>query len=722
MESSLISNRLLNYLEQYEEIDAKGKKELAAGTIEIVGSFFYELSAPSSWHLRDIKRTDHHEFVFSWTSDTEHAICSVCGTVSHARVKSYLTRDIQDLPISEMTVYHAIKANRYYCQNPVCVLQTFIEQFDEIVEKDSRLSNRLKDFIIRQAIESSCNALPKSLRSIGVKVSRDTILRLVKKKGASVLAQNFERDDVKVLSIDDVNLKKGNSSSACSVFIDGETHRALVIVQGATQEIAQKVIKQFPSVDMVSRDRGTAYAAAAKKCDKPQVADGFHLVQNLHEAVKDALYQEIPHDLFLHEGEGWIGTADHPREEPVSDTATSDHSDDLVAMQPATLEKGDIERRIHLAGLTDKQAKKYKKTLEVLELTESGLRTPEIAKRLSVTSKDVSNYRKHASKTIQNAELKIDEYYQLHEQGQWEYHQKTIAQNARPSYESIVAPYKDTVLSMFKEGENHRNIHPVIEKEGFKGSANTVYQYLIKYAHENAIPYGRNCRVIPSEERHVDGAPPRPPRISIERTSRTAIYKRLLHIAAEKRQEIKQALLGLEAVPTDGLNKKNQSNSEQWMNKTCYADSIAEIVFDTEPKKSNVKKKLSKKAFKRLEDAFDLIPCLSAFLLAFYDILLHGEVAKLDRFIEEYQNNSVDPLSVFASGLKKDYEAVKNCLLYPDISNGPMEGTNNKIKMVRRRGYGRAGVELLNALLVLPWYYNDLDESKNGKAQNTTAA
>ena len=38
-----------------------------------------------------------------------------------------------------------------------------------------------------------------------------------------------------------------------------------------------------------------------------------------------------------------------------------------------------------------------------------------------------------------------------------------------------------------------------------------------------------------------------------------------------------------------------------------------------------------------------------------------------------------------------------------------MEGTNNKIKMVRKRGFGRAGLELLNALLVLPWYYKDLD-------------
>ncbi len=90
---------------------------------------------------------------------------------------------------------------------------------------------------------------------------------------------------------------------------------------------------------------------------------------------------------------------------------------------------------------------------------------------------------------------------------------------------------------------------------------------------------------------------------------------------------------------------------------------------------------------------------------------MYKDVTKLDRFIHEYQNDSNEPISVFTTGLKKDFEAVKNCLLYPEISNGPMEGTNNKIKMIRKRGYGRAGIELLNALLVLPWYYRDHEEN-----------
>lgn len=239
--------------------------------------------------------------------------------------------------------------------------------------------------------------------------------------------------------------------------------------------------------------------------------------------------------------------------------------------------RDDLERRIRLAELTGKQADKHKKTMKILELTESGLRTSEIAKRLSMTGQDIWNYRKNAPETIQNVELKIDEYYQYYEQRQ--YRQKTIAKNARPLSESIVEPYRETVLSMFKEGKNHRKIYPAIKKEGFDGSANAIYQYLIKYAHENSIPYGRNHRVVPPEERTTDGAPPRLLRILIERTSRTTIYECLLNVAATRREEIKQAFLGIEI--KDSQAKKDQSDSEEWINKSSYADSIAEIVFET---------------------------------------------------------------------------------------------------------------------------------------------
>ncbi len=63
----------------------------------------------------------------------------------------------------------------------------------------------------------------------------------------------------------------------------------------------------------------------------------------------------------------------------------------------------------------------------------------------------------------------------------------------------------------------------------------------------------------------------------------------------------------------------------------------------------------------------------------------------------------------FAVELQKDYEGIINNFQYPDISNGPIEGTNTKLKLIRRRGYGRAGLELLNAIAVLGGHVIDID-------------
>lgn len=99
---------------------------------------------------------------------------------------------------------------------------------------------------------------------------------------------------------------------------------------------------------------------------------------------------------------------------------------------------------------------------------------------------------------------------------------------------------------------------------------------------------------------------------------------------------------------------------------------------------------------------FPIIPTLIGFLSAFYNIFDTRDINKLDNFINNYKDNDDASIAQFARGLLDDYDAIKNSLLYSDISNGPIEGINNKIKMIKRRSGNRAGVELLNAYLVLP--------------------
>ena len=56
----------------------------------------------------------------------------------------------------------------------------------------------------------------------------------------------------------------------------------------------------------------------------------------------------------------------------------------------------------------------------------------------------------------------------------------------------------------------------------------------------------------------------------------------------------------------------------------------------------------------------------------------------------------------FARGIRSDQAAVKAAFSLP-WSNGPTEGHVNRLKFIKRQGYGRAGFELLKRrVLPLP--------------------
>ena len=113
------------------------------------------------------------------------------------------------------------------------------------------------------------------------------------------------------------------------------------------------------------------------------------------------------------------------------------------------------------------------------------------------------------------------------------------------------------------------------------------------------------------------------------------------------------------------------------------------------------KKKRPAPRFDTLVAAYPLIAVLVKFLSDCYAVVDAADPAALTAFIQRYRDSEIGPLATYVAGLQQDYEAVANSLRYPDISNGPLEGVNSRIKMKHRRGAGRAGIELLNAYNVL---------------------
>ncbi len=99
--------------------------------------------------------------------------------------------------------------------------------------------------------------------------------------------------------------------------------------------------------------------------------------------------------------------------------------------------------------------------------------------------------------------------------------------------------------------------------------------------------------------------------------------------------------------------------------------------------------------YEKYPNIFTLKECVEEFRYIFDK----RSMPSLYLFIEKYKECSLAPIKSFAVSLEKDISAVENAVA-SDYSNGFIEGTNNKIKTIKRAMYGRCGTRLLKAKLM----------------------
>ena len=77
----------------------------------------------------------------------------------------------------------------------------------------------------------------------------------------------------------------------------------------------------------------------------------------------------------------------------------------------------------------------------------------------------------------------------------------------------------------------------------------------------------------------------------------------------------------------------------------------------------------------------------------------HDPVA-LDRWLDQASASTLKPFQSFAASLRRDYDAVR-AGVEQKWSTGPVEGEINRLKMVKRAMFGRAGFPLLQRRVLL---------------------
>ncbi|MFE3781097.1 transposase [Amycolatopsis sp. NPDC059090] len=102
----------------------------------------------------------------------------------------------------------------------------------------------------------------------------------------------------------------------------------------------------------------------------------------------------------------------------------------------------------------------------------------------------------------------------------------------------------------------------------------------------------------------------------------------------------------------------------------------------------------------RILERCPLLCTVDQFVADFGGMLRDLRGQHLDAWIATAQASRIPHLSGFASGLLKDYDAVRNGLTLA-YSSGAVEGAVRKIKAIKRQMFGRAGFDLLRRRILL---------------------
>lgn len=221
--------------------------------------------------------------------------CPCCGEISSA-VNGASFRHPQWMPVNRMTTYAHITLKRFICKNTECIQRTFVEQLDNV-----RANQHRSDFVnlVVFAISVFCSDIVTAMicREMGILISHDSANRMLGK-------MSLEDDaDVEFVGVDDVSLRKGQTYH--TVVYDGNDHHLLALLDGRDGKALKEWLKKHPKVSVVARDRASAYASAIAEIlpEAVQVADRFHILQNLIGYLDDIFKADIPAKIFIRKGE-----------------------------------------------------------------------------------------------------------------------------------------------------------------------------------------------------------------------------------------------------------------------------------------------------------------------------------------------------------------------------------------------------------------------------------
>jgi transposase len=512
------------------------------------------------------------------TSTNPTGACPACGAPSD-RVHSRYTRTVADLPFRDRPAVLRITVRRFRCPNAGCERSIFCERIPELTATHARHTGPLTESHRTIGFVVGGEAGARLAERLAMPTSADTVLRRVKS------APEEAGPPPRFVGVDDWAWRKGHRYG--TILIDLERGRVIDILPGRDGVALKAWLRDHPDVRVISRDRWSAYAEAATEGapQATQVADRWHLLKNLREAVERLLERKhgsvrealaaVPHTVTPEPGSAPEKIPASPPPLPGKSVALSPRQEARREKRRRRQERYDRARQMHAEGQSVRG----------------------IARALGISREAVGRYVRQTSCP------------------DW---------TGRHPLPSRLDPFRERIDARIRAGTaNAVAIHRELADGGCRVSYYAVRRYVRR-------------------RRKVTGG---------------------------------QRLATTRSCPISSPSARRLSCA--WVRRDENRDADERVYLH---------------ALHRIEELRKPLALANQFV----EMIRNQTTRPLTLWLADAERSPSPDLQRFAKGIRKDEAAVAAALTEP-WSNGQVEGQVNRLKLIKRSMYGRAGFELLRA-------------------------
>jgi transposase len=519
---------------------------------------------PPLGDLKVLSATVDDDLVFvSAATTSQEAACPVCGFRSQS-VHSRYARTLADLPWQGRRVQIRLVVRRFRCLIGDCPRKVFCERLADAAQPHARTTGRLTDAHTAVGTALGGEAGSRLCQRLAAPTSPDTLLRRIKS------LPRPSHPTPRVLGVDDFAFRRRHTYG--TILIDLERRCVVDLLPDRETNTLVRWLEQRPGVEIVSRDRASAYSQAVNAVvpGATQVADRFHLLVNLREAMEQAFQRNA----------GAVRAA-------LDGLKTPPTMNEPPPVQPLNPRRG--------ASLVDRQSRFDR----VRTLHREGRSLRSIARELQLHYRTVERYVRAEALPTWGAGA--------HRSSRLDRHADFLRERLQ------------------RDGPTATQLHCELASRGCRCSGSVLRQYVRRLRSELQMPPRRPSRPITA--------------VPVSRPS-----ARRLAIAVLR-----------------DPSTRNEREAEH-MKRLAAADSP-------------------------LGAAIELAERFAA-------TLRQRRGDGLEDWLQSAERCS--SLQPFAADVRRDLDAVRAGLTLT-WSNGPVEGSVNRLKLIKRSGYGRMGFDLLRA-------------------------